>query len=172
MSSRNFSRALRSASSWMKSACGAGDHPPWSPPSPISTVSMPSWTAVSSASARVMVVRLSVNNPICMSDSIEWDAERLARTAFGQLGNRVDVLAVDKGWTRQDWLAAADDVLVVHIEPQLIHREVPLQVWLLVDGPLHVAGLHGVDEGGIRVERRDLGLAACVTHRLHRRQRN
>src|SRR5206468_11225008 len=98
-----------SVSNSFRSACGAGDQPPWSPPKPISTVSMPSSAAVSSASARVMVDRLSVSSPISMSASCGVD-----RGAVGcGRGEAEDAAAADEGGRRYRLLVAevpqADD---------------------------------------------------------------
>ena len=49
-------------------------------------------------------------------------------------------------------LAAADGVTVGQVQPQRVDRLIALQVWLLVHGPLHRAGLDLGDLRGVGVE--------------------
>src|SRR5437773_1895587 len=56
--------------------------------------------------------------------------------------------------------ATAAVVAVRLVEPQRVDRQVPLEVGLLVDGPLDLAGLDGADRVLVEVEGGELGLAA------------
>src|SRR3712207_5868332 len=58
-----------------------------------------------------------------------------------ELADEFHVGLVDQVRPGQRRLATAEHVAVRLVEPQPVDRRIPLQVWLLVDGPLQSAGL-------------------------------
>src|SRR5690349_6052403 len=86
----------------------------------------------------------------------------LPGSGLGQVGYGVDVGLIDERRARQSGLTAADQVLVVDVEPQRVDCEVALQERLLIDRPLDLARLDRVDQCGVRVEGDHLCLAARV----------
>src|SRR5690349_22292281 len=83
---------------------------------------------------------VAMNFPFCCSTA-------LAGATLGVLGHRVDVAAVDEGRTGEHGRAAAEGVAVGQEQPQGVDRLITLQVRLLVNGPLDLAGLDLGDLG-------------------------
>src|SRR4029079_416117 len=100
------------------------------------------------------------------------DPPSLARAGLGQLLDRRDVRLVDEARAREHRLAAADRVGVLAVQLQEHHRQVALQVLLLVDGELDVARLDVLEDVGAEVERRERRVRARALDRRLRGRRD
>src|SRR5918993_1641651 len=96
----------------------------------------------------------------------------LPRAPGRELAHEVDIVLVDEVWAGQRGLAAPEDVAVVLVEPDRVHRGVALQEWLLVDGPGQLAGGDLRRDLRVEVERADLRLTAVLLAGLDRVQRD
>src|SRR5829696_1121674 len=97
-------------------------------------------------------------------------AGRVALTSSSALGgellDRVRVRLVDESRSGQHRQAAANGVRVLVEQRQEYDRQVTLEVLLLVDRELDLAGLHGLHDVAAQVERCELGVRARALDRV------
>src|SRR5215217_4755719 len=120
------------------------------------------------ASVITFSLRVLWTLPSCSVDPLVSSPRSLLR----QLRDRVGVVLGDVAWAGEHGLAAADRVRVGLVQRQEDHRQVALQVLLLVDGELDLARLDRLHDVAAEIERGDLGVRAGALDRVARGDRD